>query len=228
MKKIKRKLKIFLFNWMNRRRNIIIKDDVYINSNTYLEGNNRIYNGSQINNSSIGYGTYLAHDCKIPNSQIGRYCSIGDGSRIVFGQHPTNKFVSIHPAFYSTKGQGGFTYSSADIFQEHKYANDEKKSVIIGNDVWIGQDVLIMEGVKIADGSIIGTGAIVTKDTEPFSINVGIPAKKIKYRFNEEERNFLLKFKWWDQKEDWIIKNKSYFEDVGLFYDKFNHFKDQN
>ena len=174
---MKRKLKILLFNWRNRRKNIIIKDDVYVNSNTYLEGNNIIYKGSQINNSFIGYGTYLAHNCKIPNSYIGKYCSIGDGCRIVFGQHPTNKFVSIHPAFYSTKGQGGFTYSSTDIFQEHKYANDEK----ICN-YWkrcLDRARCTDYGrCKIADGSIIGTGAIVTKDTEPFSINVGVPAKK--------------------------------------------------
>lgn len=228
MKKLKRKLKIKLFNWINRNKKIIIHDDVYFNSKTFFGGNNIIYSGCQINDSSIGYGTYLSHNCKFPNSIIGKFCSIGENSRVVFGQHPVNKFVSTHPAFYSTKCQAGFTYTNIDLFQEHKYANDEKKSVIIGNDVWIGQNVLIMEGVKIADGSVIGTGAIVTKDTEPFSINVGIPAKKIKYRFNEEERQFLLEFKWWDKDEDWIIKNKNYFEDVRLFYEEFRNFKDQN
>ncbi|MCM2535832.1 hypothetical protein NDK43_30565 [Neobacillus pocheonensis] len=84
-----------------------------------------------------------------------------------------------------------------------------------------------MEGVKIADGSVIGTGAIVTKDTEPYSINIGIPSKKIKYRFSEEERQFLLNLKWWDKGEDWILKNKTYFEDVGLLYDEFCNSKDQ-
>jgi acetyltransferase-like isoleucine patch superfamily enzyme len=228
MKLLKRRIKIIIFNWVNRKRKIIIKDDVYFNNQTSFEGNNIIYSGSQINDSSIGYGTYLAHNCKLPNSIIGKFCSIGDNSRIVFGQHPTNKFVSTHPAFFSTKCQGGFTYSNTDVFEEHKYANDAKKSVIIGNDVWIGQNVLIMEGVKIADGSVIGTGAIVTKDTEPYSINIGIPSKKIKYRFSEEERRFLLELKWWDKGEDWILKNKTYFEDVGLFYDEFLNIKDKN
>lgn len=224
MRRLKKNLKIKLFNWKNRERNITLKEDVYFNNQTSLEGNNIVYGGTQINDSHIGYGTYISHNCKLPHSIIGRYCSIGENSKIVFGQHPTSKFISTHPAFYSTKCQAGFSYVETDMFKEHKYANEEDKSVIIGNDVWIGQNVLIMEGVKIADGSVVGTGAIVTKDTEPFSINVGVPARKVKYRFNEAERQFLLELKWWDKGEGWIIKNKNYFRDVGLFYDEFNNF----
>ena len=40
-------------------------------------------------------------------------------------------------------------------------------------------NVSIHKGGKIQKGSIIGANAVVTKDTHPYSINVGIPAKKI-------------------------------------------------
>lgn len=53
----------------------------------------------------------------------------------------------------------------------------------IGNDVWIGYGAIIMSGVKINDGSIIAAGSVVTHDTEPYSIYAGVPAKKIKNRF---------------------------------------------
>ena len=57
-----------------------------------------------------------------------------------------------------------------------------QKDIIIGDDVWIGYGVQIMSGVNIADGCVIGAGAIVTKDTEPYGVYVGIPAKCIKKR----------------------------------------------
>jgi len=58
---------------------------------------------------------------------------------------------------------------------------------IIGDDVWIGHRVIVMAGVKIGDGAIVAAGSVVTKDIPPFSIVRGIPAKHMKYRFNEEE-----------------------------------------
>ena len=56
------------------------------------------------------------------------------------------------------------------------------KSVSIGNDVWIGTRVIILPGVEIGDGSVIGAEAVVSKDIEPYSIVVGVPAKLIRKR----------------------------------------------
>ncbi len=54
--------------------------------------------------------------------------------------------------------------------------------VTIGHDCWLAANVIVMKGVAIADGSVVGAGAIVTKDTDPYSINVGTPSKKINER----------------------------------------------
>ncbi|MBE2943853.1 CatB-related O-acetyltransferase [Anoxybacillus flavithermus] len=227
MRNIKQEFKRILFNYKNKNKKIILHSNVIFNNKTILEGNNVIYSNSQINDSIIGFGTYISRDCKLPNSIIGRFCCVGPNVKIVFGQHPTKKFVSVHPAFYSTRLQAGFSYVDEDKFEEHKFADkNTKKTIIIGNDVWIGQDVLILEGVKIADGSVIGAGAIVTKDTEPFSINVGVPAKIIGYRFEENHWQFLSSFEWWNKDQKWIEENKEFFEDVELFYEKFNNIKD--
>lgn len=60
----------------------------------------------------------------------------------------------------------------------------------IGNDVWIGYGSIILSGVHIGDGCIIAAGSVVTKDTEPYAIYAGVPAKKIQDRFaNERDRN---------------------------------------
>jgi chloramphenicol O-acetyltransferase type B len=58
---------------------------------------------------------------------------------------------------------------------------------IIEDDVWVGYGTTIMSGVTIKTGSIIAAGSVVTKDVEAFSIYGGVPAKKIKDRFNSLE-----------------------------------------
>lgn len=57
-----------------------------------------------------------------------------------------------------------------------------EKDIIIGNDVWIGFGAQVMAGVTLADGCVIGAGAVVTRDTEPYGVYVGVPARLIKYR----------------------------------------------
>ena len=105
-----------------------------------------------------------------------------------------------------------------------KYLNkDAGIQVIIGNDVWIGNDVKLMEGITIGDGAVIGTGAVVTKDVEPYSVYAGVPAKKIKLRFSEEQIEELVKIKWWDKDEEFIRNNvkASVFDDVDRFISLF-------
>ncbi|MEP7277990.1 MAG: DapH/DapD/GlmU-related protein, partial [Bacteroidota bacterium] len=57
---------------------------------------------------------------------------------------------------------------------------------VIEDDVWIGYGSTILSGVKIGRGSIIAAGSLVTKDVLPYSIYAGVPAKKIKNRFDNE------------------------------------------
>lgn len=59
--------------------------------------------------------------------------------------------------------------------------------ITIGDDVWIGYNSTILSGVKIGTGSIIAAGSVVSKDVEPYSIYGGVPAKKLKDRFNDPE-----------------------------------------
>ena len=77
----------------------------------------------------------------------------------------------------------------------------------IGNDVWIGCNAVIMAGVSVGDGAIIGAGAVVTKDVEPYAVVVGVPGKRIKYRFEEEIRENLLQSRWWLWEDNLLRQN---------------------
>ena len=64
---------------------------------------------------------------------------------------------------------------------------DKPLPVKIGDDVWIGRRVIILPGVTIGDGCIIGAGAVITKDIPPYSVVVGVPAKVVRRRKDDEE-----------------------------------------
>lgn len=72
----------------------------------------------------------------------------------------------------------------------------------------------IFAGVYIADGIIVVAGVVVTKDTELYSIVGGVLAKLIRYRFEEDDIEYLLNLHWWNKGEDWIRKNAELFSDV--------------
>ena len=52
----------------------------------------------------------------------------------------------------------------------------------IGDDVYIGANCTLMPNVKVGVGAVIGAGSFVNRDIEPWTINVGSPARKIGVR----------------------------------------------
>ena len=189
-------------------------------TNALLEGANKVWNGSVITNSDIGYGTYIGKNAKIDMCKIGRYCSIANDFQIAIGNHPTSTWVSTHPAFFSVYGQAGIIYTDRQRYEEIKYVNDSDKAVIIGSDVWIGQRVTVLNGIKIGNGSIIAAGAVVVDDTPDYSIVGGIPARVIKYRFTDEEIEFLKELKWWEKDTKWIKAHAELFDSIQKLRDK--------
>lgn len=181
-----------------------------------FEGGNSVGKFTILNNCRLGYGSYISESSLLEWVSIGKYCAIGPYVHIVTGRHPTRKFVSIHPAFYSPNRDTEPVYVKKEKFQEHTYVEQGNLRFLanIGNDVWIGDSAIIMEGINIADGTIVAAGAVVVKDTEPYSIVGGSPAKLIRYRFNAKDIDFLIKLQWWNRDKEWIQKYALYFDDV--------------
>ena len=150
------------------------------------------------------------------NLTIGNYCSFANESRIFLGgEHDTTR---------------GTTYAFDQFCSECKGEYDPilamtKGDVFIGSDVWIGYEALILSGVSIGHGAIIGANAVIAKNVELFSIVVGNPARHIRYRFNEETRERLLKLAWWDWSHEKVIKAWPYLEKFDI--DKLEAIKNE-
>lgn len=63
--------------------------------------------------------------------------------------------------------------------KKHYYPR-EVAPVVIKRGAWIAAGAIILCGVTIGKNSIVGAGSVVTRDVEPYSVAVGIPAKEVK------------------------------------------------
>lgn len=197
----------------------IKKNKVSFNStlrNVYMGKKTSIGCNSIINNSQIDDLTYVGNNCYIANAKIGKYCSIGSYVNFALGRHPIQEFLSSHPYFYSKKVN---PILKTDKFIEYKYISDNYM-VEIGNDVWIGNNVTILDGVIIGNGAIIGAGSVVTKNIPDFAVVCGVPAKVIKYRFDEKTIKKINNLKWWEKDQKWIDDNVDYFEKLKILEKK--------
>lgn len=146
---------------------------------------------------NLGRHSYLGEGCIVyhKDTKVGSFCAIAHNVLIGAGKHPLD-FFSIHPFIYSANPLQ--KNDSACFFESYL-------PVEIGNDVWIGSNVVIMDEVKIGDGAVIGSNAVVTKDVPPYAILVGVPAKIIRYRFDSEKITKLLKLKWWELEDKYLL-----------------------
>jgi len=183
-------------------------------SNTAFERFNIVFGDVIIDSCTIGAHTYIQKKSNIFNAEIGRFCSIASGVTIAPGVHKTSG-VSTHPVFFIKNTPLICKFAEEDAYQTSKKVN-------IGNDVWIGEKAIVMDGITIGSGAIIAAGAVVTKDVAPYSIVGGVPAKFIKYRFNEITISKLLESKWWDNSDNWLKANHKLFIDPELFLNKEN------
>ena len=75
-------------------------------------------------------------------------------------------------------------YMDEVTIEEKLPENDQP--VVIEEDVWCGANVTILKGVCIRKGCVIAAGAVVTSSTGEYEIWAGVPAKKIRSRFPDE------------------------------------------
>src|SRR5207253_1175795 len=108
--------------------------------------------------------------------EVEHFATIAAGSRIIAG---SDKFL-------------GHGFTSVTVPEEYR-DEVEFSTVKVSKFAGIGTNVVIMPGVTIGEGCVVGACSLVTKDTEPWTIYVGVPAKAIKVRSKERMLEFAKK-----------------------------------
>ena len=144
------------------------------------------------------YSTIYSNCKLLGDIEIERYCTLATNIYMSSGNH-----YAFHQPELLVKIQDKI------VLGEEKGRVEHNKKIHIHEDVWIGNGAFISRGVTIGRGAVIGANSVVTKDVEPYSVMVGIPAKKIKNRLDYNPP---------------IELNCEVIETYPYFYNGFNHF----
>lgn len=164
--KIKRLYINRIFYERTGQRARLIGDIVLINTNLKIGKNVSIYPYVQLfgdglieigDNVSIGTGTII-YASKFGGVKIGANSMVAGQCYIIDTDHGLERGKTIRS-------------------QENTVA-----PIKIGEDCWIAANVTVLKGSVICDGAVVGAKALVNGELPPHSVNVGIPAKTIKYR----------------------------------------------
>ncbi len=201
------KLYAYRIKW---RKKCKISLSSYVGPRSDFEGMSQIHQNVTFI-GHLGYGSYIGSYSRIC-ADVGRFTSIAPHVTTIYGRHAyTYPFATTSPAFFSLNKTGlkcGSTFAKNQMFVENiPYDKERNIHVKIGNDCWIGANASIVSGVEIADGAVVLAHAVVTKDVPPYAIVGGVPAKIIKYRYEQKDIDFLLRIKWWNQSPSWLSEN---------------------
>jgi len=75
------------------------------------------------------------------------------------------------------------------------YNNRYLNPLEIGSDFWGGVNSTILRGVKVGHGAVIDADSIINKDAPCYAIVAGNTANVIKYKFDKNIIEILLKLK---------------------------------
>lgn len=140
-------------------------------------------------------------DCSLaafiaPNAVIIGDVSIADGSNIWYGAVVRGDVGKIVIGKYTNVQDGAILHGEPDtptILED--YVTIGHRAVVhsahIEAGCLIGIGAVVLDGVRVGAGSIIGAGCIVTKDVEPRSLMVGVPARKVRSISDEQAEDLV-------------------------------------
>ncbi len=167
--------------------------------NVLISRNAAIYGAK---NMIVGNNVRIDDFCILSGKiQIGNNVHIAAGVYIFAGEEGVilNDFsgVSSRCAIYAASDDYTGNYMTNPTVPD-KYRKVTGGTIYIGRHSLVGTGCTILPGIKIGDGASIGAMSLINKDIEEYTMNVGIPCKKIKERSKEMleyEKEYLLERK---------------------------------
>jgi acetyltransferase-like isoleucine patch superfamily enzyme len=131
-------------------------------------------------NFQMGANVHIAHGCRVIAGREG--VVMEDFSGLAFG-------VTV---FAQSDDYTGLTLTNPTV--PMKYRQISRGAVRLCRHAIVGAGAVVFPGVVIGEGASVGSLSMVTRNLEPWTVNFGIPARKIKSRKRdmlELERAYL-------------------------------------
>lgn len=153
-----------------------------IGNNVLISRHSCIYSSHKIeigNNVRIDDFSLLSGDIKIGNNvHISAYTALYGGGKIIIDDYSG---CSARCTLISASDDFSGNYMVGAIIPE-EYKNVEEGIIHLEKYVQLGANTTVLPNVIIKEGAVTGAASLVNKNLAEWTINVGIPAKKIKSR----------------------------------------------
>ncbi len=165
-------------------------EDVFIGKSVEIRRPHLAEIGSHV---AVDSGVYITTQL-----EIGDYVHLAPYITVIGGEKSkliVRHFATIAAGTRIIAGSDSFLGAGMTSVTVPSEYRDEVKftTVEIGMFAGIGTNVVIMPGVTIAEGCVIGACSLVTKNTEPWTIYFGNPAKAIKVRSKDKMIEYAKK-----------------------------------
>lgn len=156
-----------------------VGEDVFVSANVEIRRPHLVTIGNHV---AIDTGMYLTTAAEIGDYiHIGPYVTVIGGAR---GLLRMGNFTSI--------AAGSRLICVSDLFTgegliatpgiSEEYTVHKVAPIVFEDFVNVGTNAVIMPGVTLGVGSAVGACSLLTKDTEPWTIYMGTPARPVKVR----------------------------------------------
>ena len=171
--RIRRRVRV---RWLNTRRGIRIAASAYLAKSAQIQtacdgrslGGRIVIGGGVIISDGVIVATYGGTIEIAADAYVGPYCVLYGHGGLTIGR---NTMIGAHTVIIPANH--GFECIDVPMNTQPQ----TRKGIVIGEDVWIGSGCRILDGVHIGGGSVIGAGCVVTKNIDPYSIALGVPAR---------------------------------------------------
>lgn len=161
--------------------------------------------------TGLGRYTYIGDNTYIDYcDHIGNFCSISRDVSLGLRDHAMDH-IGTSPLFYS---------NLREWLDQTTFDDQACGPAHIGDDVLISAKAIVLAGVTVGTGAVVAAGAVVTSDVPPYAVVGGVPARILKYRFEEDTVQRLLASQWWLLPEDTLRNYQAYFSNPEAFLER--------
>lgn len=180
---------------------VTVGRDTVLHPGTVLSGDSVVGEGCEIGPNAQLVDARLADDVHVramsvvekasiaAGGRIGPFARIRPGTELGAGVHIGN-FVEVKNSVLGAGAKANHLSYLGDAEVGAKsnigagtvtcnYDGKNKHRTTIGERVYIGSDTMLVAPVTVGDGAKTGAGSVVTKDVEPDTLVVGVPARVV-------------------------------------------------